>query len=173
MTDLKDIKAIVFDVDGIFTDGGIYAVDGDLLRRYDAKDCMATRIASMQGLGLGVITGGISGVIVQRLVRCGFRPEDIYLGSRRKIEEFDDYCTRHGLSYDQVMYCGDDLPDIPVLKACGAGVCPADAVEEVLAAADYVSDRDGGRRFVRDIVEKVLRSQDKWFLDDMLYKKSF
>lgn len=173
MTGWKDIKAIVFDVDGIFTDGGIYAVDGDLLRRYDSRDGMATRIASMQGLGLGIITGGISNVIVQRMVRCGFKPEDIYLGSRRKIEEFDDYCMRHALSYDQVMYCGDDLPDIPVMKACGIGACPADAVEEVLAAADYISECNGGRRFVRDVVEKVLKSRDKWFLDDMQYKKTF
>ncbi len=173
MTDFKNIKALLFDVDGIFTDGGIYAVDGDLLRRYDSKDCMATRIASMQGFGLGIITGGQSDVIIQRMIHCGFVPEDIYLRARRKIEQFEDYCQRHGYGPEEVLYCGDDLPDIPVLKAAGIAACPADAVPEVKAVCDYVSRCNGGRWFVRDVVEKVLKSQDKWYLDDIQYKKSF
>lgn len=173
MTDFKDIKAMVFDVDGIFTDGGIYAIEGDLLRKYEAKDCMATRIAYMNGMITGVITGGISQTIVQRLGRCGFDTEDIYLGSRCKIEQFEDFCTRHNLLPSQVLYCGDDLPDIPVLKAAGIGACPADAVDEVKEICDYVSDYKGGRLFVRKIVESVLKSQGKWYLDDSVYKKVF
>lgn len=173
MTDFKDIKAFVFDIDGIFTDGGIYAVDGDLLRKFDAKDCMATRIAYMNGIITGVITGGISQTIVQRMQRCGFDEQNIYLGSRRKIEEFDDFCKRNGLEYSQVLYCGDDLPDIPVLKVAGVGACPADAADEVKEACDYVSQYNGGKWFVRKLVEDILKAQGKWFLDDQLYKKSF
>lgn len=173
MTAFKDIKACVFDIDGIFTDGGIYAVDGDLLRRYDAKDCMATRIAYMQGLKTGIITGGISQTIVQRMERCGFAPEDIYLGSRRKIEQFQDFCRRHSLKPEEVLYCGDDLPDIPVLQAAGIAACPSDAVAEVKAVCDFISENRGGRSFVRNVVESVLKAQDKWYLDDIQYKKEF
>lgn len=171
--DLTRIKALVFDIDGIFTDGGIYAIDNDLLRKYEAKDCFATRMAYMHGFKTGIITGGISETIVQRMVRCGFSREDIYLGSRRKIEQFDDFCTRHGLSYDQVMYCGDDLPDIGVIKAAGFGACPADAVAEVKEAADYVSEYCGGRFFVRNTVEMIMKAQGKWNLDEEVYKQTF
>lgn len=173
MTDLKKIKAFVFDIDGVFTDGGIYAIDGDLLRKYEAKDCMATRIAYMNGFKTGIITGGISDVIAQRMVRCGFDRSDIYLGVRKKIEAFDDFCQRHVLKPEEVMYCGDDLPDIPVLNACGLGACPADAVQEVKEAADFVSEFQGGRFFVRNTVEMVMKAQDKWYLDDNEYKKIF
>lgn len=173
MATVHNIKAFVFDIDGIFTDGGIYAIDGDLLRKYDAKDCMATRIAYMNGFKTGIITGGISEIIAQRMLRCGFNREDIYLGSRKKIEQFDDFCKRNGLSYDEVLYCGDDLPDIPVLKAAGIGACPADAVEEVKAVSDIVSDHKGGQFFVRNIIETVLKAQDKWYLDDDSYKAKF
>lgn len=171
--DLTKIKAFVFDVDGVFTDGGIYAINGDLLRRYDAKDCMSTRMAWMQGFKLGVITGGISQIIVQRMERCGFAPEDVYLGARKKVEQLDHFCAKYSLEYDQVLYCGDDLPDIPVMKACGVGAAPADAVTEVLEAADYVSKRTGGHGFVRDVVESTMRAQGKWILDDDHYKKAF
>lgn len=171
--DLKKVRALVFDVDGIFTDGGIYAIDGDLLRKFEAKDCMATRIAYMNGFKTGIITGGISKTIEQRMVKCGFDKEDIYLGVRKKTEAFDDFCQRHNLSADQVMYCGDDLPDIPVLKKCGFAACPSDAVAEVKEAVDYVSEYAGGRFFVRNIVEAVLKSQGKWYLDDDEYKKIF
>lgn len=173
MTELTGIKAFVFDVDGIFTDGGIYAIDGDLLRKYEAKDCFATRMAYMHGFKTGIITGGISQTIVQRMERCGFEVEDIYLGSRRKTEQFEDFCTRHGLKPEEVIYCGDDLPDIGVLKAAGIGACPADAVAEVKAAADIVSEYCGGRFFVRNIVELVMKAQGKWNLDEEVYKKTF
>ena len=173
MAVLTKIKAFAFDIDGVFTDGGIYAIDGDLIRKFEAKDCMATRIASMNGYKMGIITGGISDTIAQRMVRCGFELEDIYLGSRRKIEEFESFCTRHGLNPDEVLYCGDDLPDIPVLEAAGLAACPADAVDEVKAVCDIVSKRVGGRSFVREVVESTLRAQGKWYLNDEQYKKFF
>lgn len=173
MTDFKNIKAMVFDIDGIFTDGGIYAVDGDLLRRFEAKDCMSTRIAYMNGMITGIITGGISKTIVQRMERCGFNTEDIFLGCRRKIEEFEIFCKNHDLRYDEVLYCGDDLPDIPVLKVSGVSACPSDAVDEVKAVCNYVSEYAGGHQFVRKLVEEVLKAQNKWYLDDVEYKKAF
>ena len=173
MTDIKDIKAFVFDVDGVMTDGGIYAIDGDLLRRFEAKDCFAMRMASMHGYHLGVITGGVSDVITQRMIRCGFAAEDVYLGSRNKVEQLQDFCTRHCITFEDVLYCGDDVPDIGPMVVSGIGACPVDAVDEVKQQADIVSQFGGGKWFVRNIIELVMRAQGTWSLDVDVYKARF
>lgn len=169
-----NIKAFVFDVDGVFTDGGIFADnDGNLFRTFNAKDAFAMRMAAMHGYKMGVITGGRSLSIVKRMKVCGVEAEDVYLGSRAKINDFNDFCKRHGLSADEVMYFGDDLPDIPVLEACGIGVCPCDAVDEVKEIADYVSPFQGGRHCVRNTIEMVMKPKDEWNLDVQTYEKTF
>ena len=171
---LKGIKAFVFDVDGVLTDGGIFAnLDGELLRTFDSKDGFALRMAYMHGYRLGVISGGRSESIRQRFESCGIKPEDVYLGSRAKMEDFEDFCKRHGLAPEEVMYFGDDLPDIPVMEVCGCGVAPADAVEEAIAAADFVSPKDGGKGCVRHAIEMVMKLQGTWELDVQDYKKKF
>ena len=171
---LKNIKAFASDVDGVLTDGGILAdLDGELFRTFDSKDGFAVRMATMAGYPVGIITGGRSESIRKRFLTCGVEAEDVYLGSRDKIEDFDDFCRRHGLKPEEVMYFGDDLPDIPVMQKCGCGVAPADAVEEVLAAADYISPRAGGRRCVREAIESVMKLQGRWHLDVGLYKAKF
>lgn len=171
---LKKIRAFAFDVDGVLTDGGILAtLEGELLRTFDAKDGFGLRMASMKGYHLAIITGGRSESIRKRFKTCGIKAEDVYLGSRDKIEDFNDFCRRHGLSADQVMYFGDDVPDMPVMVACGCGVCPSDAVSDVKEIADLVSDRPGGRGCVRSCIERVLKLQDKWNLDVQEYKQKF
>ena len=171
---LDRIKAFAFDVDGVLTDGGVLAtLDGELLRSFDAKDGFALRMASINGYRLCCITGGRSGSIRKRLMQCGFKEEDIYLGSRIKINDFNDFCSRHGLLADEVMYFGDDIPDIPVLKACGCGVCPSDAVDEAKEAADLISDYPGGKLCVRKTLELVMKSQGKWKIDFEAYDRKF
>lgn len=170
----KKIRAFAFDVDGVMTDGGILATnEGELLRIFDAKDAFGMRMAAMKGYHLAAITGGRSISIQHRLHICGFKDEDIYLGSRIKINDFEDFCKRHDLKPEEVMYFGDDLPDIPVLKACGCGVCPSDAVQEVKDAADYISDRPGGKQCVRQTLEMVMKTQGKWEVDLDIYNKMF
>lgn len=171
---LKKIKAFVFDVDGVLTDGGILAtIDGELLRTFDAKDSFGMRMAAMNGFTLGAITGGRSLSIPRRLMLCGFKEENIYLGSRIKMDDFNDFCRKNGLTPEEVMYFGDDLPDIPVLMACGIGVCPSDAVEEAKAAADYISKYPGGKCCVRDTLELTMKIQDKWLVNLDTYSKMF
>lgn len=171
---LKKIKAFVFDVDGVFTDGGILATaDGDLFRVFDSKDSFGLRMAYMKGYPVGVITGGVSESIRKRFRTCAVPEENIYLGSRAKIEDFEHFCNKYSLKADEVMYFGDDLPDIPVMVACGCGVCPCDAVEEVKAIADYISPRLGGKGFVREALEMVMKLQGKWELDVEDYKRKF
>lgn len=171
---LQKIKAFVFDVDGVLTDGGILATpEGDLLRVFDSKDSFALRMAYMKGYHVGIITGGVSESIRLRFRTCGVAPENIYLGSRAKIEDFEDFCSRHDIQPDEVMYFGDDLPDIPVMVACGCGVAPSDAVDEVKAVAHHISTRPGGRGCAREMIETVIKIQGKWELDVDDYKKKF
>lgn len=171
---LSRIKAFAFDVDGVMTDGGIFAdLNGELFRTFDSKDGFGLRMASMHGYHLGIITGGRSESIRKRFATCGVRPEDVYLGSRDKIEDFNDFCSRHSLLPEEVMYFGDDLPDAPVMKACGCGVCPSDAVPEVKEIADYISPYPGGKGCARYTVEMVMKFQGRWQLDVQQYKKKF
>ena len=171
---LRKIKAFVFDVDGVFTDGGILAdTNGELYRTFDAKDSMALRMASMKGYHLAIISGGRSESITRRFTTCGIAQEDIYLSSRAKIEDFEDFCKRHGIKPEEVMYFGDDLPDIPVMQACGCGVCPCDAADEVLAIADYITVKPGGKGSVREALTMVMKLQGTWELDVQEYKKKF
>ncbi len=170
----RKIRAFAFDVDGVLTDGGILAnLDGELFRTFDSKDGFALRMAAMHGYALAIITGGRSESIRRRFRTCGIRPEDVYLGSRDKMEDFTDFCARHSLAPEQVMYFGDDMPDVPVMLACGCGVCPNDAVEEAKAAADVVSNRDGGKGCARALIEKVMKIQGTWQLDVADYKAKF
>lgn len=171
---LNKIKAFVFDVDGVLTDGGILATpEGDLLRVFDSKDSFALRMAYMKGYHVGIITGGVSESIKLRFRTCGVPMENIYLGSRAKIEDLQDFCNRHDITAEEIMYFGDDLPDIPVMLECGCAVSPCDAVPEALAAADYVTTRPGGKGCAREMIEMVLKLHGKWELDVQDYKKKF
>ena len=168
------IRAFAFDVDGVLTDGGILAdLNGELYRTFDSKDGMAIRMAVMKGFHMAIITGGRSESIRKRVQQCGMKAEDVYLGSRDKIEDFEDFCRKHDLGPEEVMYFGDDLPDIPVMTVCGCGVAPSDAVDDVLEAADHVSTKPGGKGCVRECIEKVLKLQGKWNLDVEVYKLKF
>ncbi len=130
-------------------------------------------MAYLKGYRLAIITGGRSESIRKRFTTCGIRPEDVYLGSRAKIDDFNDFCTRYGLQADEVMYFGDDLPDIPVMVACGCGACPSDAVDEVKEIADHVSSRPGGKGCAREMIEMVMKEKGEWGLDVQAYKKHF
>ena len=168
------IKAFAFDVDGVLTDGGILAdLNGELYRVFDSKDGMAIRMAVMKGFDMAIITGGRSESIRKRFARCGIKGEDVYLGSRAKMEDFEDFCTRHGITPEQVMYFGDDLPDIPVMQACGCSVCPSDAVDEVKEIADFISTKPGGKGCAREVLQAVMEIQGLWHLDVYEYKRHF
>ncbi len=171
---LDKIKAFVFDVDGVLTDGGILAdLNGELYRCFDAKDAMAIRLAHLQGYPMAIITGGRSESIRQRFKTCGIKAEDIYLGSRAKMEDFEDFCSRHGFESEEIMYFGDDLPDIPVMLACGCGTCPSDAVDDVKEIAGLITKAPGGKGCAREAIELTLKTQGRWQLDIQSYKKHF
>ncbi len=168
------IKAFTFDIDGVMTGGTILvAEDGDFLRTYSAKDGFGLRMAALGGYKLGIITGAHSDTVEKRFCLFGIDTEDIYLSSKDKIADFNRFCGKNNLKPEEVLYCGDDLPDAPVLSACGLGVCPADAMEEVQLCADYVSVFPAGGRFVREVIEIVMRAQGTWKFDVSAYEKSY
>ncbi len=171
---LNQIKAFAFDIDGVATDGGVFCNgDGDLLRTYDAKDGFAIRMAVMHGYPVAVITGGSSESIRKRMITSGVKAEDVFLHCRDKREQFAIFCERYKLQPEEVMYFGDDVPDIDLMVACGCGVCPSDAVEEVKAIADWVSGYPGGKGCLRNAIETTLRVQGKWEFNPVQYKAKF
>ena len=161
---LADVEAIVFDVDGVMTDGGIIPLaDGDFIRKYYAKDGYALAYAVKHGLNIGVISGGFGKILESRMNRLGI--EHRYLGCMDKIAAIDDFISKTGVKRENVIYMGDDIPDLEVLRHVGIPVAPADACSEVLQAAVYISEYKGGAGAVRDIIEQVLRVKGMWALD--------
>lgn len=160
------IKAFAFDIDGVFTDGSVLAMpDGDLLRAYNSKDCFAVRTAVNAGYPVAIVTGGCSQSIIQRARSLGIDDCDLFQLSKDKLSDLEFFCTLHGLKLSEVAFAGDDLPDIPAIKAAGLGVCPSDAVQEVREASDYISPFPGGKGCVRDLIESTLKCQGRWGFD--------
>ena len=158
---LKNIKGFVFDVDGVWTNGYVY-VDGNgkQMRTTNTKDGYAVHYASKIGYSIGIITGGKCESIIGRFNDLGVH--DVYTQASDKVQQLEEFLKKNNLTAKEVMYMGDDIPDIRAMKKCGLKVCPADAVHEVLEIADYISDKKGGEGCIRDVVEQTLRSQDKW-----------
>lgn len=172
--DLKSVKAFAFDIDGVATEGGVFCnSEGDLLRTYDAKDGFGIRMAVMRGYPVAVITGGSSESIRKRMLASGVESQNVFLHCRDKREEFAIFCERYDLKPEDVMYFGDDVPDLDVLKACGIAVCPADAVDEVKEVADWVTSKPGGKGCLREAIEATLRAQGQWIFEPDVYKKKF
>lgn len=161
---LHQIKAFAFDVDGVFTDGGLIALPGgDLLRCFNAKDGYAIRKLVTLGFKVAIITGGGSPCIPARFNQLGVH--EIYLRAEDKVAHFLHFCQEYGLQPQEVAWGGDDIPDVPVCRLAGFAFCPADAAVEMQAAAHYISPLPGGRGCVRDAVEQTLRAQGKWTYD--------
>ncbi|MCR4823896.1 MAG: HAD hydrolase family protein [Bacteroidales bacterium] len=170
---LRRIKAIAYDLDGVATDGSIIPIGPDpedLVRIVNAKDSFASRVASAKGFIVAVISGGKTQALHSRCLHMGIKEENLYLGVRGKLVVFKEFCERNGLDPSEAAYFGDDIPDTQVLRACGFGIAPADAVEEAKAAADYVTELPGGRGCVREGIELIMKAQDKWRFDEDHYE---
>jgi len=158
---LHDITTFVFDVDGVLTDGSVLVTtDGDLLRTMNIKDGYALKTAVDMGYNVCIISGGSNEGVRKRLSGLGIK--DVYLGASHKIEQLQDYMSAHNIKTHQMLYMGDDLPDVPVMQMAGLPCCPQDAVPEIKAISKYVSHKNGGKGAVRDVIEQVLKVQNKW-----------
>ncbi len=162
---LEDIKAFAFDVDGVFTDGQVYLMPGnEYVRAMNIKDGYAVQHCVKMGYPLAIISGGSSEEVRKRFNNLGVT--DIYLKSSDKVDDLEDFRFKYHLELEDILYMGDDVPDYNVMTRVGVGTCPGDAAVEIKDVADYISDKDGGKGCVRDIIEQVLRLQDKWQNDD-------
>jgi len=159
---LKQIKAFVFDVDGVLSTSKVTILDnGELGRTTNMKDGYAIVRALKEGYILGIISGGKSDAVAQRYLNLGI--QSVYIRSNDKMKDFNDFLNKHKLSASQVLYMGDDLPDIEVMKACAVASCPADAVEDVKAISLYISGLNGGDGCVRDVIAQVMKTQNTWY----------
>ena len=162
--DLKKIKAIIFDVDGVLSSETItLSPDGVPLRTVNIKDGYAIQLAVKLGLRIVILTGANVPSIGKRYEGLGVT--DIFVGCAVKIETYEAFLQTYGLKDEEVMYMGDDIPDLEVMRRVGCPVCPKDACPEIKEASLYVSDKLGGQGCGRDVIEQTLRAQGKWVMN--------
>ena len=158
---LPKITTFIFDVDGVLTNGTLTIMpDGELVRHMNVKDGYAMKTALNKGFKVCIISGGTNKAVKSRLAALGIK--DIYLGAHNKINEYKEILEKYNLNHENVLYMGDDIPDIPVMQKVGLASCPNNAVPEVQQAAKYISNIKGGEGCVRDVIEQVLKVQGKW-----------
>jgi 3-deoxy-D-manno-octulosonate 8-phosphate phosphatase (KDO 8-P phosphatase) len=157
----KIIEAILFDVDGVMTDGKIYCSEGgETLKAFNAADGLGITLLRRFNVITGVISGRDSTALRFRLEDLNIR--HLYLGTRDKLAAFKQFLNEVKLTPEQVAFIGDDLPDLPVLTRCGFAVAPRNGCKEVRSKVDYVTDRLGGDGSIREVVELILKSKGLW-----------
>lgn len=162
--DLTLIKGIVFDVDGVLSPSTIpLGEDGMPIRMVNIKDGYALQLAAKAGYKLAIITGADSQAISLRYKALGIT--DIFQKASKKLPIFISWMESCGLTPDQVVFVGDDVPDICCLEAAGLSVVPADACADAKAIAQYISPITGGYGVARDIIEEIMRSNGQWMSD--------
>ena len=159
--DLTKIRAIIFDVDGVLSQETITLPEsGTPLRTVNIKDGYAIQLAMKLGLRIAIMTG--ANVESLRTRYNGLGVTDIHMGCSVKIKVYNDFLAKYQLHDDEIMYMGDDIPDLEIMRRVGCPVCPKDACPEVREASIYISQRNGGQGCARDVIEQTLRAQGLW-----------
>lgn len=162
---LEKIKAIAFDIDGVLSAETITLhPSGEPLRTANIKDGYALQLAVKQGIHVAIITGGNTDAVRTRYSKLGVT--DLYMGSSVKIHDYRAWRDGLGLKDEEILYMGDDIPDIEVLQTVGLPCCPADAVPEVKAVCKYISQKIGGHGCGRDVIQQVLKAKNLWMQGD-------
>lgn len=162
-TDIKQLAAsvelVIFDIDGVFTDGGLYrSDDGQETKRFHATDGLGIRMLADAGITLGVITGRTSKVVEHR---CNeLRIEHVYQGQKDKLDAFETLTAKLAMQHSQVAYMGDDIIDMPVMKRAGLALTVPGACAEIATMAHWTSQRPGGNGAVREACELILKSKN-------------
>lgn len=158
---LNHITTFVFDVDGVLTDGSfLVSSGGELLRSMNVKDGYAIKKALDAGYTICIISGGKNEGVRKRLRGLGVT--NIHLGVENKVENLEEFFDVYQIDPQNVAYMGDDIPDTYPMQMVGLPTCPQDAVSEVKAISKYISHKNGGKGCVRDLIEQVLKVQEKW-----------
>ena len=166
--DLTKIRLICFDVDGVLSGSTIpLGEDGIPRRTVNIKDGYAIRLSGLMGVPVAIISGANDERLLTRFGLLGV--EDVHIGCAVKIKTYDALLSKYGLSDEEVLYMGDDIPDWEVMQRCGCPCCPGDAAPEIRDISVYVSHIPGGMGCGRDVVEQVLKAKGLWMSD----KKAF
>ncbi|HSV09826.1 MAG TPA: HAD hydrolase family protein [Hanamia sp.] len=161
----KLIKTFAFDMDGVLTDGNIIVdAQDNWLRQMNIRDGYALQLAVRTGFNVMVISGSSSSFVHNRLNKLGVN--DVFMNVKNKEDFLKNIVTEKRLSLNEVLYMGDDIPDYFCMKIAGIAACPADAAFEIKEMASYISPYGGGRGCVRDVIEKVLKLNYKWTLNN-------
>ena len=166
--DLQKIRTIIFDIDGVLSAGTIMlGDDGQPRRTVNLKDGYAIQLAMKMGLRIAIITGCKIEAVALRYQALGVK--DIYLGCAMKMDTYNDYVATFGYTDDEVMYMGDDIPDLEIMRRVGCPVCPKDACPEIKEVSLYISEHNGGYGCGRDVIEQTLKAQGHWLKDERAF----
>ena len=155
---LRRVRAVVLDVDGVLTDGGMYYTEaGEVMKKFNTRDGMGIALLIKTGVKVALISGEKTDIITRRAEKMGV--SDVYLGVENKITALNDFLAKHKLSADDVCYVGDDVNDIPPMERVLLAVAVNDAVEDVKEAANVILTKKGGEGAVREIVDLILKSR--------------
>ena len=167
--DLTQIKAFVFDVDGVLSPSTVPVYsNGEPCRMMNVKDGYAIQLAVKLGYKIAIITGAKSDLIKMRYNSLGIT--DVFTGIENKITTYIEWVEKNGLNHEAVAYIGDDIPDYEVMKLAGFACCPTDAANDIQLIARYISPYKGGEGCVRDVIEQTLKAQDAWMNGEHAYK---
>lgn len=157
----QKIRLVVLDVDGVLTDGSIWTGEnGEAVKRFFTRDGLGIKMLQAAGIPVAILTGRNSKQTAARAKELGI--ESVAQGKLFKTDAFHELLKAHGMTADECAYMGDDVPDIPVLRACGLATAPADAMPEIAAMVHWVSPKNGGNGAVRSLAELILKAQGKW-----------
>jgi 3-deoxy-D-manno-octulosonate 8-phosphate phosphatase (KDO 8-P phosphatase) len=154
----RAVRLAIFDVDGVMTDGTLYiGGEGEICKAFNILDGHGVKMLQSAGVATAILSGRSSQAVVRRAAELSIM--HVVQGASDKLAAFDALSARLGVPPGECAFVGDDLPDLPVMKNCGFAVAVANAVEEIKAAAHYVTRASGGRGAVREFCELVLRAQ--------------
>jgi 3-deoxy-D-manno-octulosonate 8-phosphate phosphatase (KDO 8-P phosphatase) len=159
------VKTFVFDMDGVLTDGKVLIMDdNNWLRRMNIRDGYALQLAVISGFRVIIISGSDSLPVQQRLNKLGIT--DVFMNVTNKEDSLKELMIKKKINWNELLFMGDDIPDYFCMKKAGVAACPADAASEIREIASYISPFKGGDGCVRDVIEKVLKLNNKWTLQN-------
>ena len=161
MARASDIRVIVSDIDGVWTDGRIiYSGEQRETKQFNVRDGLGAKLAQRAGLTIVLLTSRRSAAVERRARELGIT--EVRQGAANKLEEMERIALKLGVAFDQILYIGDDLPDLGPMKRVAVSAAPADAAPEVLEAATWKLTAAGGRGAFRELVERLLRERGDW-----------
>jgi 3-deoxy-D-manno-octulosonate 8-phosphate phosphatase (KDO 8-P phosphatase) len=170
LAEFKKVTTFIFDIDGVLTDSTVLVLENGLqARRMNIKDGLGLQMAVKNGFRVVAISGSYSEPVIERLKKLGINA--VQMSVTDKKEFVSDYINKNNLRWEEVLYMADDLPDLALMKMVGLPCCPADAVPEILELSKYISPVNGGYGCVRDVIQKVLKVQDKWIYHEDVISK--